>query len=125
MNQSGNANRHEPMRGLQPKLTGPSGLGAVTAAGELPVEPEILELFRGWRARATGEFVLESDRPPRSLDYEYYRCEPTFKTLVEWLRSKRGPGQQTTSGVAKALRLGACRSARAARGFQRASSRRY
>jgi hypothetical protein len=50
------------MRGLQPKLTGPSGLGAVTAAGELPVEPEILELFRGWRARATGEFVLESDR---------------------------------------------------------------
>jgi hypothetical protein len=35
------------------------------SAAELPIEPEILELFRGWRARATGEFVLESDRPPR------------------------------------------------------------
>src|SRR6516165_3437695 len=37
------------------------------SASELPVEPEILELFRGWRARAIGEFVLESDRPPRAL----------------------------------------------------------
>ena len=64
------------------------------SAAALPVEPEILELFRGWRVRAMSEFVLESDRPPRSLDYEYYRCEPTFKALVEWLRSKGVQGNK-------------------------------
>ena len=67
----------------------------------LPVEPEILELFRGWRARATGEFVLESDRPPRLLDYEYYRCESTFKALVEWLRSKGVQGNKPLHALRK------------------------
>jgi hypothetical protein len=38
---------------------------------------------------------------------------------------QRGPGEQTTARVAKALRLGACRSARAARGFQRVAPCRY
>ena len=71
------------------------------SAGELPVEPEILELFRGWRARATSEFVLESDRPPRALDYEYYRCEPTFKALVEWLRSKGVQGNKPLHALRK------------------------
>jgi integrase len=71
------------------------------SAAALPVEPEILELFRGWRARATSEFVLESDRPPRSLDYEYYRCEPTFKALVEWLRSKGVQGNKPLHALRK------------------------
>jgi len=71
------------------------------SAGELPVEPEILELFRGWRARASGGFVLESDRPPRSLDYEYYRCESTFKALVEWLRSKGVQGNKPLHALRK------------------------
>lgn len=71
------------------------------SAAELPVEPEILELFRGWRARATGEFVLESDRPPRVLDYEYYRCQPTFEALVGWLRSKRVQGNKPLHALRK------------------------
>jgi integrase len=71
------------------------------SSAELPVEPEILELFRGWRARATSEFVLESDRPPRSLDYEYYRCEPTFKALVEWLREKGVTGNKPFHALRK------------------------
>jgi integrase len=58
------------------------------SAAELPVEPQILELFRGWRAQATGAFVLESDRPVKSVDYQYYRCEETFQSLLKWLRSK-------------------------------------
>jgi integrase len=98
------------------------------SAAELPVEPEILELFRGWRARATGHFVIESDRAPipaHPVDYEYYRCEPTFKTLVEWLRSKGVQGNKPLHALRKLYGFGACRSARAARGFQRASSRRY
>jgi integrase len=71
------------------------------SAAELPVEPEILELFRGWRAHAPSEFVLESDRPPRSLDYEYYRCEATFKRLVEWLRSKGVQGNKPFHALRK------------------------
>ena len=71
------------------------------SAAELPVEPEILELFRGWRARATSEFVLESDRPPRSLDYEYYRCQPTFEALVNWLRTKGVQGNKPFHALRK------------------------
>jgi integrase len=74
------------------------------SAAELPLEPEILELFRGWRARATGQFVIESDRPPqppRPVDYDYYRCEPTFKALVEWLRSKGVQGNKPLHALRK------------------------
>jgi len=74
------------------------------SAAELPVEPEILELFRGWRARATGQFVIESARAPapaRSVDYEYYRCEPTFKAVVEWLRSKGIRGNKPLHALRK------------------------
>jgi hypothetical protein len=67
------------------------------SAAEVPVEPEILELFRGWRAKATGQFVIESDRrpvPARPIDHEYYRCEPTFKALLGWLREKGVQGNK-------------------------------
>ena len=64
------------------------------SAAELPIEPEILELLRGWRARATGEFVIESDRAPKSVNYQHYRCEETFQSLLQWLRSKGVQGQK-------------------------------
>jgi integrase len=64
------------------------------SASELPVEPEILELFRGWRARATSEFVLESDRSPKSVSYQHYRCENVFAALLGWLRSKGVQGNK-------------------------------
>jgi integrase len=59
------------------------------SAAELPVEPEILELFRGWRARAAGDFVIESNREPKAVDYQWYRCELVFNNLLAWLRAKR------------------------------------
>lgn len=74
------------------------------SAAELPVEPEILELFCGWRARATGEFVIESDlavQPVSLIDYEYYRCEPTFKALVRWLREKGVQGNKPLHALRK------------------------
>jgi integrase len=58
------------------------------SACELPVEPEILELFRGWRARATSEFVIESDRAPKAVSYQHYRCNESFEGLLAWLREK-------------------------------------
>jgi hypothetical protein len=64
------------------------------SASELPVEPEILELFRGWRARATSEFVLESKRMPKSVSYQHYRCQEIFESLLAWLREKGVQGNK-------------------------------
>jgi integrase len=56
---------------------------------DVPLDPEVLELFRGYRAQATGEFVIESPQPPRpELLYNYYRCNEAFERLTSWLRSK-------------------------------------
>jgi integrase len=64
------------------------------SASELPVEPEVLELFRGWRARASGEFVIESERPPKATYYQHYRCEEVFESLLGWLRFKGVQGNK-------------------------------
>jgi integrase len=64
------------------------------SAAVLPVEPEILSLFRGWRAKATSEFVIESDRLPKSVSYQWYRCQETFDGLLDWLRTKGVQGQK-------------------------------
>ena len=64
------------------------------SASELPVEPEILELFRGYRARASGEFVIESECLPKVNDYQHYRCEEVFAALLGWLREKGVQGNK-------------------------------
>jgi integrase len=58
------------------------------SASQLPLEREVLELFARWRTQATSEFVLESNRSPKSTNYQIYRCEKTFQSLLEWLRAK-------------------------------------
>jgi integrase len=71
------------------------------SAAVLPVEPEILELFRGWRARATSEFVIESDRAPKLVSYQWYRCEAVFDYLLEWLRGKGVQGNKPFHALRK------------------------
>jgi integrase len=57
--------------------------------GDVPLEPELVELFRAYRAKATGEFVIESKNLPRlNATFEYYRCESVFESLIDWLRTK-------------------------------------
>jgi integrase len=57
------------------------------SAAALALDPEIMALFRGWHALATGPFVIESDRPPRAdAGYHYYRADHVFDSLVGWLR---------------------------------------
>jgi integrase len=51
-------------------------------------------LFRGWRAKATSEFVIESPRLPKSVPYQWYRCQETFDGLLGCLRSKGVQGQK-------------------------------
>ena len=57
--------------------------------GDVLVDPELLEVFRGYYAKRRSEFVIESDFPPNpSALYDHYRCEREIKDLTDWLRSK-------------------------------------
>jgi len=58
------------------------------SAAVLSLDPEIMASFRGWHAQRKGPFVLESEQPPRDVNYHYYRCDNTFDSLVAWLRGK-------------------------------------
>ncbi len=57
------------------------------AVGDVEVDAELLEIFRGFRARATGDFVIESEIAPRlGVTYAHYRCQRLFEALAIWLR---------------------------------------
>lgn len=57
--------------------------------GTVDVDKELIALLRGWKANATGPFVIESKREPHhEASRVNYRCEPTFETLYAWLRKK-------------------------------------
>jgi hypothetical protein len=58
--------------------------------GDVRVDPELVELFRGYHARRKGDFVIESDSPPPPFDAPYgvYRCTDEMRALLGWLRSK-------------------------------------
>ena len=54
---------------------------------DLPVDGEVMALFRAYHERAKGPFVIKSRRPPLpSKPQQYYRCEPTFEQVNIWLR---------------------------------------
>jgi integrase len=71
------------------------------SAAVLPVEPEFLALFRGWRAKAKSEFVIESDQKPRNVAYQHYRCGAVFDALLVWLRAKGVEGQKPFHNLRK------------------------
>jgi len=70
----------QPTRYYQPK--------SEYSLGTIDLEPELVEIFRGFRARANSSLVIESSLPPKSgLRYDYYRCRPHFNRLYAWLRA--------------------------------------
>ncbi len=53
---------------------------------DVEVDPELIELFRGYRAKATRSFVIESPNDPRpDATFQHYRCQYLFEKLSEWL----------------------------------------
>lgn len=60
------------------------------SAGEVDLESQLLGLLRGWKARAKGEFVIESPVAPRyhEVTRRWYRCDCDFRELYAWLKSK-------------------------------------
>jgi len=58
-------------------------------AGDVPIDKELLAMFRGWHAKAAGTFVIEADAEPCSpTTYAHYRAQRDFDALVAWLRGK-------------------------------------
>jgi len=63
--------------------------------GDVEVDSELLRIFRGFHARASSEFVIESDVAPRpEATYSHYRCQKHFEALTNWLRDKCVPGNK-------------------------------
>lgn len=64
-------------------------LKSESSADDVPVEPEIMALFRAFYEDADGEeFVVHSSRPPKiASSYHYYRADKDFKALLGWLRN--------------------------------------
>ena len=57
--------------------------------GEVDLDAETLALLRGWKASASGPFVIESTRPPRhETSRVNYRCVQHFEALYVWLRKQ-------------------------------------
>jgi integrase len=57
------------------------------SSADLPVDREVMALFRGYYEHAKGPFVIKSRRAPLpSKPRHYYRCELTIEQVNIWLR---------------------------------------
>lgn len=61
----------------------------IESAGDVEIDPELVEILMAYQKTALGKFIVHSQNPPRSeATYQYYRCQNEFDKLVKWLRSK-------------------------------------
>jgi integrase len=63
------------------------------SAGDVDLDPELLALLRGWKAAASGQFVIEGRESTEFKSRVSYRCESLYASLYEWLR-KHGVSAQ-------------------------------
>lgn len=61
------------------------------SAGDIDLEPELCALFQGYMAKTQSPFVLEQSQRIRIATMQKretrgYRCEPTHRSLLAWLR---------------------------------------
>jgi integrase len=72
--------RIETTRFFQPK--------SEDSMGDVEIDKELMEIFRGFRAKAKGDFVIESRNAARpEAEYSHYRCQRDFEALTKWLRA--------------------------------------
>jgi integrase len=73
--------RVEPTKWFHPK--------SEDSIGDVEIDPELLEVFREYHAKAKGCFVIESKVKPRlDVKWEHYRCTSIFENLITWLQTK-------------------------------------
>jgi integrase len=68
--------------------TDTASLKSADSRGEVPIDASVVELLRGFRARATGAFVIEGGdgvSGPRMWG-RHYRAQSVFDRVTAWLR---------------------------------------
>src|SRR6266404_1516246 len=68
--------------------TDTASLKSADSRGEVPIDASVVELLRGFRARATGTFVIEGGdgvAGPRAWG-RHYRVQTVFDGVTAWLR---------------------------------------
>jgi len=65
------------------------------------IEPETAEILRGFRARAKGEFVIESGRAPKERRSRERRAKKEFAALNEWLKDRGVTAQKPVHELRK------------------------
>jgi integrase len=74
------------------------------SAGEVDLDPETIALLRGWKATATGPFVIESTKPFRhNAHRSWCRCSRHFKPLYVWLKKQGITAQKPLHELRKEL----------------------
>jgi hypothetical protein len=56
--------------------------------GDILVDDELIEVFRGYHARRKGDFVIEGNEEPPAQDAPYgvYHCRQHMRALLIWLQ---------------------------------------
>jgi integrase len=63
--------------------------------GDVSVDSEFLKVFRKFRNRSKGSFVISSSLQPRmDATYSHYRCQRDFEALAIWLRNHNVNGSR-------------------------------
>ena len=74
------------------------------SAGEIDLADWVVEHFRNQLSLASGEFVIESTRPPgKRSNSRAYRCEPHINSLKKWLRSQGVTAQKPIHEMRKEI----------------------
>ncbi len=77
------------------------------SAGVLGLDAELVAMLRGYHARATGLFVLETPKRARisitKLKARGYRCEATQRALIDWLRKNGVTGRRPIHTMRKEI----------------------
>lgn len=61
------------------------------SAGAVEIDAELVSFLRPYKAKATGDFVIESNRPPIvGASYATARASKVFASLYQWLREEGG-----------------------------------
>jgi len=72
------------------------------SVGTIALEREVIGLFRGWHAKSSSTFVLESQvAPKKNARFEHYRAQKTFEKLAVWLRKAGVKDRSPVHGLRK------------------------
>jgi integrase len=71
--------------------------------GTVQLDPDYVALLRGWKAKATSPFVVESDAKSRPKWRDSYRANAHFSEVHDWLRKLEFDGEKPLENANKPL----------------------